>query len=519
MNSKSHEPILRKLAVLLLAVAVPVLVWSQKKTESKPSAPAKPAAQSHTSTPAAHSNPNSPGHGNTTQRPGTPAGTSHTGTPANSRTGNTAMGSRPGTGTTTGHPGTMNAGTGTHALPGRQVSLRGGGTANVRPNGSIRSVNRNGMQINRGMHGGRTVVSTHNGARVVSTGRGGYVQRAYFARGGRTYVSRTYVVNNVTYTSVYRSYGYGGYCCYYGYAPAYYWHPAYYGWAYNPWPAPVYYGWGWNAEPWYGYYGPYYAPYPVYPSAYFWVTDWMIAASLRAAYLASVQANLELSPLAPDPEFVASLGAFPVPDDAKVTLTKEVKDQLAEEVKTQLGADQAEAGKSGNASAGSSGGGGTAGNAPPPALDPKWKTFVVNDEVSTDVDGQECSLTTGDVISRASDTPDADRNVDVKVLASKKGDCAVGAKVSVSLDDLQEMHNHFREQISGGMEELSKKQGSGGLPKAPDTGKQDGEVPAPPADTTAAKTLKDQQAAADQAETEVKQEAGNSGSGTGGGQQ
>jgi hypothetical protein len=79
------------------------------------------------------------------------------------------------------------------------------------------------------------------------------------------------------------------------------------------------------------------------------------------------------------------------------------------------------------------------------------------------------------------------------------------------------MHNHFREQIGSGMEELSKKQGTGGLPKAPDTGKQDGEVPAPPADTTAAKSLKDQQAAADQAETDVKQEAASTG-GAGGGQ-
>ena len=71
---------------------------------------------------------------------------------------------------------------------------------------------------------------------------GGYVQRPYLVSGGRTYVQRTYVVNNVTYSSVYRSYGYGGYCCYYGYVPAYYYGPAYYGWAYNPWAAPVYYG-------------------------------------------------------------------------------------------------------------------------------------------------------------------------------------------------------------------------------------------------------------------------------------
>ena len=398
---------------------------------------------------------------------------------------------------------------GGHTPPGRDVSLKGGGSAHLRPNGQIRSVNRNGMQINHGLHGGRTVVSNRNGARVVTTGRhGGYVQRSYYSRGGRTYVSRTYVVNNVSYTSVYRSYGYGGYCCYYGYAPAYYYGPAYYGWAYNPWPAPVYYGWGWGGAPWYGYYGAYYAPYPVYPSAAFWITDWMVAASLQAAYAAQAEANALLNPLGPEYPLVASLGPVPAPEESKVVLSKEVKDQLAEEIKAQIAEDQADAGKAKSAGDSNAGGGGTL-----PALDPKRKVFVVHDEIDPTVDGEECPLTDGDIISRTSETPDGDKNVTAKVLASKKGDCAIGKEVLVSLEDLQEMHNHFREQIGSGMDELSKKQGSGGLPKSPDPGKHDGEVTPPPADSSAAKALKDQQSAADQTEADVKQEAGNSGGG------
>src|SRR5260370_13133967 len=95
------------------------------------------------------------------------------------------------------------------------------------------------MQINHGMNGSRALVSTHNGARVVTTGRHSvYVQRAYVTRGGNTYVSRTVVVNHVTYTSVYRSYSYGGYFCYYGYHPAQYYAPRVSRWAYNPLPAP-----------------------------------------------------------------------------------------------------------------------------------------------------------------------------------------------------------------------------------------------------------------------------------------
>jgi hypothetical protein len=539
----SMKPNVQKYFVIAVLLTVPAFAWGQKKNNPPAPAPkAAPAAAPHASAPAPaqhsnaptqHSNgpqtagPNNHG-GNNMGRPNTTA-PGHAGAAANGRpgaangrpTGN-AMGARTNAGANAmGRPnaagnGRVGANAASRVPPGRQVTLKGGGSASIRPNGQIRSVTRNGMTIQHGIHGGRTVVSTRNGARIVTTGRnGGYVQRAYFSRGGRTYVSRTYVVNNVTYTSVYRSYSYGGYCCYYGYAPAYYYHPVYYGWAYNPWPAPVYYGWGWNAAPWYGYYGPYYyQPYPVYPSAAFWLTDYLIAASLQSAYAAQMEANalLILDPNQ-DLPLVAGIGSIPAPEANKdVVLNKEVKDLLAEEVKAQLGDDQAAAGKS----SGSSGGQAAAqtdSSAPLPALDPKRRTFVVHNELSVVADGDECSLTDGDVISRVSDTPDEDKNVDVKVLASKKSDCAVGKTVSVSLDDLQEMHNHFREQLTGGMDELSKKNGTGGLPKAPDTGKQDGEVPAPPADSSAAKALKDQQTSADQTESEVKQEAGSTGGG------
>src|SRR5208283_181310 len=146
------------------------------------------------------------------------------------------------------------------------------------------------------------IVANRNGRTVVSHGRGGgYSQRAYYNHNGRTYVQRTYVYGGRSYAYAYRSYYYGGYP-YYGYAPGYYYGPAYYGWAYNPWPAPVYYGgWGWAGQPWYGYYGGYYAPYPVYPSAAFWLTDFFVAASLQAAYAAGQQSaaaneNGELHP-------------------------------------------------------------------------------------------------------------------------------------------------------------------------------------------------------------------------------
>jgi hypothetical protein len=127
--------------------------------------------------------------------------------------------------------------------------------------------------------------------------------------------------------------------------------------------------------------------------------------------------------------------------------------------------------------------------------------------------GQECGLTSGDVVTRLSDTPDADQNVTASVSATKKGDCPSGATVAVKVDDLQEMYNHFQETLTNGMGELAKKQGTGGMPKAPDAGTQASDIPAPAADTSEAKTLQDQQQQADQTETQVKQEAAAGGGG------
>ena len=375
------------------------------------------------------------------------------------------------------------------------------------------------MHIEHGLHGGRTVVSEHNGARVVTTGkRGGYVQRPYAVRNGHTYVSRTYVVNGRSYSHVYRSYYYGG-RAYYGYYPGYYYHPGFYGWAYNPWPAPVAWGWGWGGAPWYGYYGGFFAPYPVYPTAAFWLTDYLLSASLQAAYAARAEANAGGANAgdanAGAGEANASAPAdggdqVPAADNSNtVALTPEVKQAIADEVKAQLAAEQAAAGQGaapgGQPAAASSG-------EVPAALDPAHTTFVVFSDLAVTADGDECGLTAGDVVARIDNTPDADQKVTVLVMSSKKTDCASGKKVAVSVDDLQEMYNHFQEQIDEGMKTLAEKQGTGGLPKAPDTATTGGEVPLPPPDTSAAAALQDQQAKADATEAAVVKEAFSQGS-------
>jgi hypothetical protein len=96
--------------------------------------------------------------------------------------------------------------------------------------------------------------------------------------------------------------------------------------------------------------------------------------------------------------------------------------------------------------------------APPPALDPALRTFIVDSDLAALANGRECTLTGGDVLTRLTDTPDADQTVKVSIAASKKGDCAPGQTVAVKVDDLQEMHNRFREQIDEGLRELEKKE-------------------------------------------------------------
>jgi len=572
MNRTSRsEKMLQKWLVFSLCVVVPTLAWGQHKPSGgggapkaapKASAPSHPstashgATQSHTSTPshaatggthattggthaatgthtttggthaatgthtttggthAATGTHTTTGgtHAATGSRPGAAAGHTTTGSRPGTAAGHTTTGGRPGA--AGGRPATASrSNVGSRTPPGRNVSLRGGGSASIRPNGSIRSINRNGMQINHGLHGGRTVVSERNGARIVTRGHGGYVQRAYVTRGGHAYYSRTYFAGGRYHVGLYRGYGWGGHM-YYGYYPGVWYHPGFYGWGYQPWGVSVAWGigaWGWGGAPWWGFYGGWWNPYPVYAAPYYWLTDYLIAANLQAAYAARTEANADA--MAADAAASAGDGggdAAQAASSGPVALTPEVKEAIAQEVKAQLAAQQAQAGQDtggGQASAAPA----PTSDQPPPALDPAQRTFVVDTDVTVVANGQECGLTSGDVITRLTDTPDADQTVNASVSATKKGDCASGQTVAVKVDDLQEMYNHFQENSTSGMGELAKKQGTGGMPKAPDTGTQAGAVQPPPPDTSVAKTLQDQQQQADQTESQVKQETASGG--------
>jgi hypothetical protein len=357
------------------------------------------------------------------------------------------------------------------------------------------------MQINHGLRGERRIVTVRpDHSRLVSMGpHQGYLERPYLTRNGRTYIQRTYWAGGRPYVRVYRTTYYRG-VPWYGYVSPFYFHPMFYLWAYNPWRVPVYYRWPWFAAPppWYSFYGGYFAPAPMYPTAALWLTDYLLAENLRLAYEAQMDAEANAA---------AAQANQPPPPAAEgqgytSQITPEMKQAIAEEVRAQLAAEQQGASTAPQQPAPSSP------EAPPTALDPARRLFVVpgNLAVST-IDGQDCELTSGDIITRLDDTPDTDNKVRVSVSSSKKGDCGVGSTLMVNVNDLQEMQNQFGEKVDSGLKTLQDNSGKGGLPPAPAPGTTAGEVPTPPPDANVDSALQAQQQQADQTEKQVQQEA------------
>ncbi len=402
-----------------------------------------------------------------------------------------------------GGPGNHPAG---HFQAARNTRMVGGHSVSRDGRGRVREIRTaHGTEIHHDLRGGRSLRTMHNGRVLYGDGHGhGYSQRAYYNHGGHAYYQRTYYGRDGRmYARAYRGYYWHGHP-YYGYAPGYYYHPAFYAYAYNPWPAPVYYGWGWGASPWYGSYGYYFAPAPYYPTPALWIADYMIAANLQAAYAAGQAAG------AAEASQGGGGGDAPPPPawanpNATTVMTPDVKNALAEEIREQIDADRQAAAAGGSSSSAPSGG-----DEAPPALNPKFKTFVVSSSLDvTGDDGQECSLSPGDVILRtAEDVIEGSDTIAVQVKTSQKGDCAAGASEAVKVDDLQEMHNHFREQVDSGMQEMAKNSGQKGMPKAPDASTTAGEVPTPTPDQDVASDLSSQQQDADQAEQQVAADPG-----------
>jgi hypothetical protein len=374
------------------------------------------------------------------------------------------------------------------------IHSENGGLYTKRSDGRVANVHdqRRGMEIHHGLDRGRRVeVRTRDGHRIVAErGRPGFIERPYRFR-DREYGHRTYYYQGRAYDHFYHGYYYRG-AFVQMYTPAYYYAPAFYGWAYNPWVAPVPYAWGWEGAPWYGYYGVYFAPYPVYPSASYWLTDYLISTTLAAAYEARIAEAAQAQAQAQHPD--------------AVVLTPQVKDLISAEVQRQIAIENAESRPD-------------AQNADPdPAMsgvqallnDNIHHVFVAGRSIDvTDASGAECAISEGDAIQLTGPPPAGATSATLVVLSSKGGqECRAGGTVTVEVADLQDMQNHMRETIDQGMNELQSKQGKGGLPalpasaKAPPT-KAAFAADAPGPDASAANEIAEQSKEADIAEKEV----------------
>ena len=147
------------------------------------------------------------------------------------------------------------------------------------------------MDVHHGLNGGRgSWSSARDHSRVFAErGRPGFVQHPYGFH-GHEFAQRTYFYHGRAYSHFYHGYAYRG--VYMNvYAPGFYYRPAFYGWAYNPWAMPIAYGWGWGGASLVRLLRLLLPPYPTYPSASYWLTDYMISSDLQTAYAAHQEAG------------------------------------------------------------------------------------------------------------------------------------------------------------------------------------------------------------------------------------
>ena len=93
--------------------------------------------------------------------------------------------------------------------------------------------------------------------------------------------------------------------------------------------------------------------------------------------------------------------------------------------------------------------------------------FVAGPALLVNSNMGECTISEGDVLQTNFAPPPDSAYTEAIVLASRGQDCRKGARVSVGLRDLQEMHNQMMATIDRGMGDLQSRQGQGGLPPLP----------------------------------------------------
>jgi len=392
----------------------------------------------------------------------------------------------------------------------QSLTTANGTQAHFGRGGKITSVSApNGTRVYGTPGRARTLVTEHVSSsgvpyRVVNGGpRNVYVERP-FRFGGQDYRRRTYVYGGRTIVSVYRGVPYRG-VTYYRYVPARYYAPGYYRWAYTRWAVGAPYPWGWNRNPWFVSYGYYWTPYPTYAAPDLWLTDYILAANLQAAYDAQAQANASNRGAPPPPQ--TDSGA---PDDNAVAMAPSAKELVDQAVEVRLGELQKESDQGANPQQDTGGAPVQSTDEVPEALTPAQRGFVVGTTIEIQNGDQPCLLNPGDVLERTATEPDAQQTVAVNVVSSQKTTCAVGTASRVSVADLQEMNNHLDELLDGGMNTLATTRwqtGNAAPPAAARDNMDFKKLPTAPDTATLAVDLRQQQADADVAQKDALQEA------------
>ena len=254
-----------------------------------------------------------------------------------------------------------------------------------------------------------------------------------------------------------------------GFVPPVFFAPRFYGWAYYPWVSPISFRWGWFGASWYVGPNPYFVASPLYPSAAFWLTDYMIGETLATDYQLRNDADMsdeggrvadsaDANLFAEDDSDLSSGRQETIQADVTTPVTPEIKAAIAEEVKQELAKDNAVGADPSQASF----------DVLPAALRSANHVFVVSNDLDvTTTDQQLCTLQAGDMLQVASPAADDSSFVQLRVASSKRADCPAGILVSVSLPDIQEMQNNFQARVESGLGELQNGQGQAGMPGAP----------------------------------------------------
>ena len=342
-----------------------------------------------------------------------------------------------------------------------------------------------------------------NSSTVERTIRPGFTSRTYMA-GGRALYTRTYQ------SHVWHQYGRA--FAYETFVPAVHYPAVYYSWALGVWARPVVFAWGWHAQPWYPAYGVLFTPYPVYMSPDQWMTDYIIAQNMQAAYQAQTappaaapapaeapEASapgwtvLTPTPTPDGPAYAAHSGDAPqspqsadapagaqpgdaqagdapseappapqaapppAPMSAPPAVTPQIKAQLNAQIKVQLQERQAATATPATM---------TTMQSIPPALRPNHVFFAVVQplEVPSGSPQGSCSLGPNDYIKRIGGMSSDDWMIPVVVELSAAADCPEGLHTRIGLNDLNAMENEQEAQVLEALEAASKRMGPNGPP-------------------------------------------------------